>query len=208
MEPKFFRLEQSPERLQFLTDGVFAIVMTLLVLEIRVPEHGMEVEHLAVSLRALLPNIASFIISFIMLGFYWTAHHTQFSYIKKIDHRLTWLNLFYLLVVCFVPFSAALLGRFHTEPLAISLYACNLLVAIMLHYAMWRYVSVNKQLLDGWVDARLVRFGSYISSYSVLGYILAIFFAYIDTVISIIILALIPIPFIAGVFYRIIRDEL
>lgn len=196
----------STQRLEALTDATFAIIMTLLVLELRVPEQGGGHE-LLVELRHLLPSIISFVISFVVLGVYWNAHHTQFRYIKKVSHTLVWLNIFYLLVLSFVPFSAALLGRHHTEQISIVVYASNLILATVLHFALWRYATHKNRLTDPWVDGRLVSFGSQLSYFSFVGYLMAIAVSFWSTAAGIIVLAVLPLPFVLGLFYRLLLKD-
>lgn len=194
------------QRLEALTDATFAIIMTLLVLELRVPEEGTGHE-LLVQLKSLMPSIVSFIISFMVLGVYWNAHHTQFRYIKKVSHTLVWLNILYLLILSFVPFSAALLGRHHTEQISIVIYASNLILATITHFALWRYATYKHRLTDPWVDGKLVNFGSQLSYFSFIGYIAAITASFWNTTAGIVILAILPIPFVLGLFYRILLKE-
>jgi uncharacterized membrane protein len=194
------------QRLEALTDATFAIIMTLLVLELRVPEEGSGGD-LLLSLRHLLPSVVSFVISFVVLGVYWTAHHTQFRYIKRVDHTLIWLNIFYLLVLSFVPFSAAILGRHYTEQVSIVVYASNMIAATVVHFALWRYGTHKNRLTDPWVDGRLVGFGSQISYFSFVGYLLAIVVSFISVPASIVILTILPLPFVLGLFYRLLLKD-
>lgn len=196
----------STQRLEGLTDATFAIIMTLLVLELRVPEQGTGHELLA-ELRHLFPSIVSFAISFIVLGVYWNAHHTQFRYIRKVTHTLVWLNIFYLLVLSFIPFSAALLGRHHTEQVSIMVYAGNLILANIIHFSLWRYATHKNRLTDPWVDARLVNFGSQLSYFSFVGYVAAIGVSFWSTTVAIMILAVVPLPFVLGLFYQLLLKD-
>lgn len=198
------------KRLEMLTDGVFAIAMTLLVLDLRVPEleHGFAPQELWRQLSHMLPNLLSFVLSFVVLGMYWTAHHTEFQYIKRLDHKLIWLNIFYMLAICLIPFSGALLARYYHEQIALVVYSVNMLIATGFHFVMWRHAVRNHRLVEAWIDPRLVRFGSFMSYYSLAGYALAIGVSYISIPVTIAILCIIPIPFILGMFYRIIREEL
>jgi uncharacterized membrane protein len=196
----------STQRLEALTDATFAIIMTLLVLELRVPEEGSGHE-LREQLRHLLPSVVSFVISFVVLGMYWVAHHTQFKYITRLDHTLMWLNIFYLLVLSFVPFSAGMLGRHSAEPISIVIYAGNLLVATVVHFVLWRYATHKHRLVEPWVDGRLVSFGSQLSYFSFVGYVVAIAVSFWNVTASILILAVLPVPFVLGLFYRLLRAE-
>ena len=97
----------SRDRIITLTDGVLAIVMTLLVLEIVVPELSRSevATELPKRLLELLPDVWSYATSFIILGFFWIAHDDQFHYIKRANRTLLWLTIFYLMFIAFIPFS-------------------------------------------------------------------------------------------------------
>ena len=133
-------------RIETLSDGIFAIVMTLLVLEIKVPRvdltHG---ESLLTSVISLYPHFISYIISFIMLGIYWIGHHNQMHYIKKVDRTFLWLNLSFFLTISMIPFSAALLGEYPKEQLSILIYGLNLILSGMMLYLIWNW-AVSKKL--------------------------------------------------------------
>lgn len=206
MEPKITPSSTASARLEALTDATFAIIMTLLVLELRISETESHAE-LMHGLQGLLPSILSFVISFIVLGVYWTAHHTQFRYITRVDHKLVWFNIVYLLVLSFVPFSAALLGKHHTEAIAIQMYALNLLIATLVHFFMWRHATKSNRLTDPWVDPHLVRFGSQVSYYSLFGYLAAAIAAVWSVQVGLLLLVLIPIPFVLGLFYKILFTD-
>jgi uncharacterized membrane protein len=123
---------QSMERLTALSDGLFAVAMTLLVLDLRVPvsatgrtfsEHG-----LGVALLRLGPSFAAYLLSFTMLGTFWLAQHTLLSILGRCDRSLTWINLGFLFVVSLLPFSAALLAHYTDLRLAVGVYWLNILL--------------------------------------------------------------------------------
>jgi len=123
---------QSLERLTALTDGVFAVAMTLLVLDLRVPvsaagaeftEHG-----LWQALLGLGPSFAAYLLSFTMLGTFWLAQHTLLGILGSCDRTLTWISLGFLFVVTLLPFSAALLAHYVHLRLAVGVYWLNILL--------------------------------------------------------------------------------
>src|SRR4051812_33625347 len=105
-----------------LSDGVFAIALTLLVLDIRIPDSTTAGE-LSTTLVALAPKLLIYLISFIAIGGAWGSHQRMLSQIKRGDGLLVWFNLLSLLFVTLLPASAALLGRFPSEFIAIVLFA-------------------------------------------------------------------------------------
>ena len=116
---------QSLERLTALSDGVFAVAMTLLVLDVRVPASAglASSEHaLWGALSKLGPSFAAYLLSFTMLGTFWLAQHTLLGILRRCDRTLTWINLGFLFVVSLLPFSAALLAHYVHLRLAVGVY--------------------------------------------------------------------------------------
>ena len=195
--------ELSPARLETLTDGIFAIAMTILVLDIHVPElmKGATSGELFSSLVDIWPRIASFAISFIILAMFWVAHHTEFRYIKKLDHKLIWLNVFYLLFVSLLPFTAALLGRYPENQVAVIVYAIQLLALVLSQYSIWRHASHHKNLVVEDLDPRVNTLANRVCFFAVGAYLLAIALSFVNVNLTLIIYALIPLPYIFGWIY-------
>lgn len=149
------------ERMTFFSDAVFAIAMTLLVIEVRVPEVHHATDHaLAQALLDLLPNYIGFVVSFIVLGRFWVGHHHVMGMIEHADRRLVWINLLFLLAVAFMPFPTAVLSDYTSLRVGVGFYAGWLtLLGLMNHWvvtyalrdASWRRAGV----VDA--DARLMR---------------------------------------------------
>src|SRR5499426_3280639 len=97
----------NKNRVEAFSDGVFAIVITLLILDIRVPD--VEYSQLSASLVAVLPRIFAYVISFGVIAVYWLAHHQSLQLVGKLNGFLIWLNFLYLLAVSFMTFPTALL---------------------------------------------------------------------------------------------------
>jgi len=123
---------QSLERLTALTDGLFAVAMTLLVLDLRVPvidaTSAISDHRLWDALLKLGPNFAAYLLSFTMLGTFWLAQHTLLTILGRSDRTLTWIHLGFLFVVSLLPFSAALLANYHSFRLAVGVYWLNILL--------------------------------------------------------------------------------
>src|SRR5215831_18223330 len=114
-------------RLNALSDGVFAIALTLLVLDIRVPDNTLAGD-LSTVLVGLAPKLVIYLISFIVIGGAWGSHQRMLSQIKRGDGLLVWFNLLSLLFVTLVPASAVLLGRFPGELIAIACFAADVIL--------------------------------------------------------------------------------
>lgn len=198
--------EVSTSRLETLTDGVFAIAMTILVLDIHVPEllSGSTSGDLFLSLAQLWPRLASFIISFIVLAMFWVAHHSEFRYIKKLDHKLIWLNMFYLLFVSLLPFTAALLGRYPGNEAAVIVYGAHLIIMILIHYFMWNHASRHTSLVADNLDPRINKLADRLAVFGISSYILGMLLSVWNENATLIIYALVPLPYIFGWMYYLV----
>ena len=188
-------------RLENLADGVFSIAMTLLVLDLRVPQLASTVSdgQLRASLGTLLPNFLSFILSFVLLGIYWIGHHMQFSFIRRTDRTHQWLNMLCLFLMVLVPFSAAMLGRFGTHRLAVIWYGGNIAAAAIAFQLHWWYATHNRRLVDpGLTDAIVKRLSERLY-FSIIVYPLAMVIALFSTTASLIIYIIVPILYIVPV---------
>src|ERR687883_684374 len=146
-------------RLEALVDGVFAVVMTLLVLDITVPSPTQPhaVAHLVRNLIALKTTVLSYALSFIIAGVYWVGHHNQFAYIRRTDRPLLWINILFLMCVAFIPFSAALLAAYPGQRIPVIVYGANLIVVGLVLYLHWWYATANHRLVDADLDPHVKR---------------------------------------------------
>src|SRR3954471_22903797 len=115
---------RSLERIGALSDGLFAVAMTLIVLEIRVPDPGTVSTEPALidALRDLGPRFVTYALSFLTLGIFWNGQQTQLSYVGRGNRDLAWLELLFLAVVALFPFTTSLLAEFFELRLALGLY--------------------------------------------------------------------------------------
>jgi uncharacterized membrane protein len=133
----YFRIEKmsSPthllkiSRLEGLTDGIFAIAMTILVLDLRLPESAGTGDLLDILKNDVLLKLFIYAGSFVILGTLWVAMNFQLGLLERLNRQYLWTNVFYLMVICVVPFSASLIGSYPNSPTSISFYAINLLCA-------------------------------------------------------------------------------
>ncbi|MBN8638957.1 MAG: DUF1211 domain-containing protein [Anaerolineae bacterium] len=148
----------STARIETLADGVFAIVMTLLVFDMRVPtQEQVDAVGLGQALLALTPNIISYVISFIILGVYWVGHHNQFFYIRRSDRTLLWINILYMMFVALVPFSTGLLSRYGSDRISLIVYNLNLICVGVVLYLHWAYATRDGHLLGHALDPKVDR---------------------------------------------------
>ena len=134
-------------RLEAFSDGVFAIVITLLVIELHVPEAA-EGE-LARGLAHLLPKFVSFVVSFIYITIYWINHHQLFHMIKQANRGLFWLNSLFLLCLTFIPFPTALIGSYPHDKVAVMFYGLAMMATAVSFVLMKSYVFFGEPLVEG-----------------------------------------------------------
>ena len=142
---------RSLERIGALSDGLFAIAMTLIVLEIQVPQlpHGSTDEALATALVGLGPRFVTYLLSFLTLGIFWNGQQTQLSYIDRANRDLAWLELVFLAIIALFPFTTSLLAENIDVRLALGLYWLNIFVSGLILYAIWTYAERARLLRDG-----------------------------------------------------------
>jgi len=155
-EPKPHARGLPKNRLETLIDGVFAIAMTLLVLELRLPETA-SAGDLAGQLAALWPQFATFFISFIVLGVYWFAQHQVFHFVVRVNRTLVWLIILFLMGIALVPFVASLMGSHPDDPVALAFYGAVLGTTAASGYLIWWYLTTYRDLVVQDLDPTLVR---------------------------------------------------
>ena len=130
----------SPSRIEALSDGVFAIILTLLVLEIAVPKN-LSSQSLHEVLSELRPTAVAWVISFLITGMYWVSHRDLFARVRVVNRDLVWLNLLFLLPASLIPFAASVLGEYPDEPIALHIYGVILIAVTLMRVAMYFYVG-------------------------------------------------------------------
>ena len=138
------------ERMVFFSDAVFAIVITLLVLplaaEVEIPEDTTAIAHTVLDQWS---RVLTFVISFLVIGQFWIAHHRLYDHIRRLDAGLLWFNLVFLLTVSFMPFPSAVLGASPTtaEAFPVVFYAASMTVASVVLTLLWTY-AIARGLQD------------------------------------------------------------
>jgi uncharacterized membrane protein len=148
------------ERLVLFSDAVFAIAITLLVIELRLPEmKEMTSAAMRESLVHMIPHFFSFFLSFFIIGIYWVAHHRTFTYVVNYDSRLLWLNLVLLCFIALMPFSSNVYGVYGNVNTAFYLYTANITTVALFNFLLYRHIAnLKKKLSHGLEDPRLVRY--------------------------------------------------
>ena len=157
-EMKRIRPAVDNQRLSAMSDGVFSIVITLMVLSIRIPEIAPDRvgQELPQQLMKMLPDLATLIISFIILGIYWIGHNNVFTHIIRHDRALLWLNIFFLMSVATIPYPTTLIVRYGQAQMSVIIYAINLIVGGVLLDVIWWYGSRNRYLMCESIGPQLI----------------------------------------------------
>jgi uncharacterized membrane protein len=134
---------RSLDRIGALSDGLFAIAMTLIVLEIRVPDAaGIHDDgSLLEALVALAPRFVTYLLSFVTLGIFWNGQQTQLSYLSGANRDVSWLSLLFLAIVALFPFTTSMLSEFFDLRLALGLYWLNIFLGGMALFGIWAYAE-------------------------------------------------------------------
>jgi len=189
----------TTQRVEAFSDGVFAIAITLLILEIKIPDHdSLANRSLSTYLWGLWPKYFAYLFSFIIIGIFWANHHYIFKLYKRTDHTFNLLNVFFLMTISFLPFPTAIFGEYIEDPThrntAVSFYALGLMLPSFAWLLMWLYASNRRRLIDERLTENFVRYLTRVFIVSNLFYFLALlisFFNPIATIVLIVVLALV-----------------
>lgn len=190
------------DRINALSDGVFSIAMTLLVLDMHVPAlpdgtpDAQIGSALRLALRHLLAPLLAYIISFVVLGVYWNAHRSLMHYVRHNTHAFVWLNTLFLMCIAFVPFPAGLLGRYPGQTVAVVVYGLTLIVVGLFLLSLWIYAMTNNRLTDGTHSQAFVHLGAKIFALPPILYACAVALAFVDVRLSFAVYLFVPLLYI------------
>ena len=180
----------STKRIEAFSDGVFAIVVTILVLDFKVPELSGNI--MLPFLLHLIPQFAGFVMSFLIVCIYWVNHHQFFAAIKQADRKLLWLNNLLLFWLCFIPFPTALIGRYPLNTYAVMLFSLVLFFAGLSFTLMSGYTMFHSSLFDEHISMTQRNASQNRSYIGVILYALSALFAPFAIYMSLVILVLVP----------------
>jgi len=168
-----------------ISDGVFAVAMTLLVLEIRIPVmDGINSDQQLVdAFLSLGPKFLVYFLAFMTTGIFWVGHSAQYKHIEKSDRNLTWINLLFLLSVTLLPFTTAFLGDYTSFKFPIAIYWLNIFLLGITLYANWSYACKKKFVSEdagASIDRAIKRRIVIAQSLYLLGALLCFFNSYIS----------------------------
>jgi uncharacterized membrane protein len=165
-------------RLEALGDAIFAFALTLLALDLRLPE--IKPEALASGILALLPKLLVFVFTFLVIAQEWDVHQRTMLHIDHADGIFVWLYLLSLMFVVLMPASADILGRFPLQPLALTFFGTNTTLLCLASWAMWQYASHGKRLLGDEIGPFAVKLVSRLWLYPPLIIIVTMPLAYVS----------------------------
>jgi len=133
------------DRTEGISDGVFTVSLTLLILDVRPPEGG--VSQLVPGLVLIAPRLGTFALSFAIVAYYWVVHHLIFASLRGVKVALLWANMLFLFTIAVLPFSTAVLGRYALAPVALAIYGANLAACTSTLAAVW-FVADRSHVTD------------------------------------------------------------
>lgn len=146
---KKYHLELSTNRIMALTDGVFAIAMTLLVLnfDISLPDKSIYIA-IEDKLKDQLPEFLHYVESFVILASFWVRNHQQFHFFKKTDQKFLWINMIGLMMICLIPYSTSIVSDYGEHTIAALFFELNMFTIGIIYYLIWTYATSEHKLVD------------------------------------------------------------
>jgi len=191
----------DPSRVLVLSDGVCAIIITLLVLEVHVPEDLHPGETLLTELRAIRPSIVAFLISFVVVAIAWVGHRDLFTAIRRTDRTLVWLNILLLLPLCLLPFGASLIARYPSDAVALRIYGLLLIAIAAGRAGIWIYATGRAHLLYDPPDRQFRRAGVAVAAGPAVAYAVAFGVAEVAPTMSMVIYGAVPVVYFLAVSF-------
>ena len=149
-------------RIEALSDGIFAIAMTILILSfeavLQQPIEYANESHFIKALTGLWPDFIHYVQSFIILGAFWYQHHRQFHYIKRVDITLLFINIIGLMFIGLIPFTTVIVSDYGNFRLAAVLFELNLLLAGIVFFLHWLFATHKHYLVDKDLDISIIRY--------------------------------------------------
>ena len=183
----------TTHRIEALTDGIFAISMTLLVLTLALPEAEKGITEVHNLLIGQSDKFFNYALSFVLLAVFWMGHHQQSHLIKRTDGRHLWINIFFLMFVGLMPFTTSLVGDYSNDSMAELSFAINIFMLGILLALNWVYATNHHRLVDNSLDSRSIALGKKRGVITPLVAVLAMGIAFINPWICSFLYLLIPI---------------
>lgn len=190
-DSEVMRRRGSPDRVVAFTDGVFAIVITILVLELGVPPDLPE-RPLREAIEQTGPELIAWVISFLLVGMYWVWHRDMFVQVRAVNRDVVWLNLLLLLPISLIPFAASVLNEYPREAIALRLYGLVLTAVALLRFGLYAYLMRHPVLLWQTASPRQQRIGGLLALAPIVVYLIASLVASVAPVASLVLYLAMP----------------
>jgi uncharacterized membrane protein len=191
------KLPMRSLRLEALGDGIFAIAMTIMVLELKFPEVEMDSwHHFIVAVASVKYHFLCYIISFIVLGIMWFGHRVMFEFIGRSNRYFIFLGVLFYMFICLVPFSTQLLAKNPLRWFAILIYASNLSICNLTLFLQWNYGIKRKALMERDVSKEVKDIATFLFLISPVVYMIAVCFSFFIPVVSLVIFFVTPFIYI------------
>lgn len=183
----------SLSRFEAFSDGVFAIAITLLIIEVKAPDLSHATPSEAVEkLIHIWPHLLGYVTSFLVIGVIWLNHHAMFHFLKRVDRTVLILNLFLLMCVAFIPFPTSLIGSYgHLQPVVI-FYGLSLTLLGVVYNTLWFYVVRQYVSIEGLMHQKEIQIASRWTLGYPISYAIATALALLNTQLSVVLYTLIP----------------
>jgi uncharacterized membrane protein len=179
----------NKNRLENFSDSVFAFAVTLLIINVHIPDRDdknfiLSNQGLNHALVSIIPHLATFAFSFLVVGVFWVAHHRIFSFVKILDKTLLWLNIIYLLFIATIPIAAAIISEYPFLPTAILFYSATLFIIAVMHLILLQYMLRNETLKDEALTKNVYKLAQRTAIVGPVCYIIAASVSFINVYIS------------------------
>lgn len=191
-----FASKLRTSRIEGLSDAAFGIIMTILVVEIPVPEldHPTALD-ITRALLGLWPRFLGYFVSFMMLATFWVTQHEQFHFVKRVDQAFLWLTMLFLMLIASVPFSTTLIARYLEQQPVVALYGAHVLAISLVHHATWHQMTRNPRLVDPNIDPQDIKIHLRRSLSMSAIYLVAIGLSFVSVILSLAVYTLVPIAY-------------
>lgn len=197
--PAIHQRSHGGDRLRFLTDGVFAIVMTLLVLELHVPEDG----DVGRQIVHTLPKIGVYLLTVAVLGGMWFRNRTESEFVGRANHTYSWLTFGWLAVVGLIPWSASVMMQHPRSGAAVATFTVNALVAAAMQHISWWYATGPRDLVDD-LPPKMLRASRWVGLIPVVDFGIALAICAVSPITALILNLVAPLAYITGLLYRLL----
>lgn len=198
----------STTRLEAFSDAVFAIITTLLILEIHVPHlSGLSPAAVLLALKPILPKFIGFTVTFFTIAIFWVNHHHFYNHIKHIDWKLLWMNILFLFFLCILPFTTAFIGDYSDSGMVVAIYSMNMFLCGSTFAFMGYYAFLGADLSTKEISRKQMKNELFKGVIGASVYLMTTGIAFIWRPLALFILFLVPFLFVVPAFFGVGEDS-